>query len=103
MGCFRGMANSLQGKEHFNAIEFSNALKSGSLVAYQAVIKPVEGTILTVIRESSEEATKVSSQLSDLRELMANLEAIKHKIAYYQEIEARVAGRESEALSASTN
>jgi DAK2 domain fusion protein YloV len=66
----RGMAQGLEDKEDFNSIEFARALQEGAKVAYQAVIKPVEGTILTVIRELSEAAVGVSSQLSDLRELM---------------------------------
>jgi DAK2 domain fusion protein YloV len=66
----RGMAQELEGKEDFNSIEFARALQIGSQVAYQAVIKPVEGTILTVIRELSDAAAGVADQLSDLRELM---------------------------------
>jgi DAK2 domain fusion protein YloV len=66
----RGMAQGLEGKEDFGSVEFAQALREGSKVAYQAVIKPVEGTILTVIREVSEQAVDVASQLSDLRELM---------------------------------
>jgi len=65
----RGFAQGLEGKEDFNANEFAQALKEGTAVAYQAVIKPVEGTILTVVRESSDAAAEVSGQLSDLREL----------------------------------
>jgi DAK2 domain fusion protein YloV len=65
----RGFAQELNGKEVFNAIEFAKALKQGSTVAYQAVIKPVEGTILTVVRESSAAAAEVSEQLVDLRQL----------------------------------
>jgi DAK2 domain fusion protein YloV len=66
----RGMAQSLEGKEDFNSLEFARSLQLGAQVAYQAVIKPVEGTILTVIRELSEEAVDVAGQLADLRELM---------------------------------
>jgi len=66
----RGLAQGLEGKDDFNAIEFAHALREGSRVAYQAVIKPVEGTILTVVRETSDEAVQVASQLADLRELM---------------------------------
>ena len=65
----RGFAQSLKDKEDFDAVEFALALQRGSTVAYQAVIKPVEGTILTVIRESSEAAVDAAPQLSDLREL----------------------------------
>jgi DAK2 domain fusion protein YloV len=66
----RGLAQSLEDKENFNSAEFAAALAMGSRVAYQAVIKPVEGTILTVIRESSEAAQEAAPQLTDLRELM---------------------------------
>lgn len=50
---FRGFAVGLEGKKHINAVELAKALVSGKEVAYKAVMKPVEGTILTVIRESS--------------------------------------------------
>ncbi len=65
----RGMAQGLEGKEDFGAIEFAQALNRGAEVAYKAVIKPVEGTILTVIRESSQSALEAASQMSDLRDL----------------------------------
>lgn len=51
---FRGFASELAGKEEINVVEFVSALKRGSEVAYKAVVKPVEGTILTVIRETSQ-------------------------------------------------
>jgi len=69
----RGFAQSLKDREDFNAVEFASALKHGATIAYQAVIKPVEGTILTVVRESSEAAVEVSPQLSDLRKLFEYL------------------------------
>ncbi len=65
----RGLAQGLEGKEDFNAVEFATSLDSAAAVAYKAVIKPVEGTILTVIRESSEAALDVAPQISDLRDL----------------------------------
>ncbi len=65
----RGLAQGLEGKDDFNAIEFAYALKEGATVAYKAVVKPVEGTILTVIRELSEAAVEVAPQIADLREL----------------------------------
>ena len=51
---FRGFAQSLEGKEKIYAIDLADALVRGKEVAYKAVMKPVEGTILSVIRESSE-------------------------------------------------
>ena len=65
----RGLAQGLKDKEDFNCVEFARALKQGATIAYQAVIKPVEGTILTVVRESGEAAVTVSTQLTDLCEL----------------------------------
>jgi len=52
---FRGFAQGLAGKEEASIEEFALAWKKGAEVAYKAVMKPVEGTILTVIRESAEE------------------------------------------------
>lgn len=50
---FRGFAIGLEGKKEANCYDFADALISAKDVAYKAVMKPVEGTILTVIRESS--------------------------------------------------
>lgn len=51
---FRGFAQGLDGKESIDALDFASALVKGTEVAYKAVVKPVEGTILTVIRETSQ-------------------------------------------------
>ncbi|MBQ0009436.1 MAG: DAK2 domain-containing protein [Firmicutes bacterium] len=50
---FRGFAQALEGKKTINADLLADAFSKGSEVAYKAVMRPVEGTILTVIRESS--------------------------------------------------
>ena len=50
---FRGFALSLENKTELNVVDFAEAFYNGSQVAYKAVLRPVEGTILTVIRESS--------------------------------------------------
>lgn len=50
---FRGFAQALEGKKTINAQAFADAFQKGAEVAYKAVMRPVEGTILTVIRESS--------------------------------------------------
>ena len=50
---FRGFADSLKGKNEITSSDLAEAFSNGSAVAYKAVMKPVEGTILTVIRESS--------------------------------------------------
>lgn len=51
---FRGVSKSLKGKTEVNAVELADAFANGAKVAYKAVMRPVEGTILTVIREASE-------------------------------------------------
>ena len=52
----RGISVALDKKSTFTAQEFADALQTAAQNAYKAVIKPVEGTILTVIRESAEAA-----------------------------------------------
>lgn len=51
---FRGFANGLENKETINAVELGEAMLVGKDVAYKAVMRPVEGTMLTVIREAAE-------------------------------------------------
>ncbi len=50
---FRGFAEGLENKDEVDAIGLANAFVNGRTVAYKAVMRPVEGTILTVIREAS--------------------------------------------------
>src|SRR6266852_7099500 len=66
----RGLAQGLDKKETFGASDLANALQEASRLAYRAVIKPVEGTILTVVRESAEAAKKSAEQGDDLVGLM---------------------------------
>lgn len=53
----RGIAQGLDGRERMGAPELAAALAQAGVTAYRAVIKPVEGTMLTVMREASEAAT----------------------------------------------
>ena len=50
---FRGFFQSVEGKDSLVPVELGAAFLRGSEVAYKAVMRPVEGTILTVIREAS--------------------------------------------------
>jgi uncharacterized protein len=68
---FRGFSNSMAGKETLSARDLADALMSGAQVAYKSVMKPTEGTILTVIREAAAKANKVADQTDDIVELMA--------------------------------
>ena len=58
----RGLAEGLAGKTRFNALDLANALDLGTKAAYGAVAKPVEGTILTVIREASAAAVEAAER-----------------------------------------
>lgn len=62
----RGFAKKLDDKNSFNATEFAAALEEGSKTAYHGVIKPVEGTILTVAREAAEAALDAAEEKDDL-------------------------------------
>ena len=62
---FRGLSIGLDGKKSVDSMGLSEAFTMSSKTAYKAVISPVEGTILTVIREASEElANKVNPSMS---------------------------------------
>jgi len=62
---FRGFAKGLEGKEEAGGKDLVKALGIGVDAAYKAVMKPTEGTILTVAREAFEEGTKVIKKTTD--------------------------------------
>ena len=62
----RGIAKSVEGKDKLSSEDFAEAFKNGADTAYKAVIKPIEGTILTVVRESGDYAIKISKKEKDL-------------------------------------
>src|SRR4030042_1225624 len=53
---WRGMAQGLDGKESFNAAEMAEALLKSADIAYKGVSNPVEGTMLTVMKDADKEA-----------------------------------------------
>ncbi len=65
---FRGIYKGLEGFEEVGAKEFAKAFKRGVEQAYKAVMKPVEGTILTVCREASEYAFKKVNKKSSIED-----------------------------------
>ncbi|NEZ46021.1 DAK2 domain-containing protein [Clostridium niameyense] len=65
---FRGISKGLEGKEKVDAAEFANALLEGSKSAYKAVMRPTEGTILTIIRAAAESAIRFEGE--DVASLM---------------------------------
>lgn len=62
----RGVAIGLEKKQTFTAQDLATALQEAARLAYRAVIKPVEGTILTVVREVAEAAKRSANQTNDL-------------------------------------
>lgn len=67
---FRGFSKSVSGKDSIHARQFADALKAGVDSAYQAVMKPVEGTILTVAREAADMAVRTAKSTDDLVRVM---------------------------------
>lgn len=74
----RGIAEGLAGKTRFNALDLANALDGGTRAAYGAVAKPVEGTILTVIREASAEAVARAERERDLEAVLSSTVEAAH-------------------------
>ena len=67
----RGIAKGLEGKTEVDSKEFAAAIAEGSKSAYKAVMRPTEGTILTIIRAAGESAIK--SEAQDITELMNDI------------------------------
>ena len=63
---WRGFAKALKNQSSVDSKALANALMEGSNTAYKAIMKPTEGTILTVIRETGEHAVKVSGNFDDI-------------------------------------
>ena len=79
---FRGMAEGLGGKSRFNGLDLAYALSEGARTAYGAVAKPVEGTILTVIRDSAAAAVTAAERDPDIETVLgATLEAAERSVA----------------------
>ena len=67
---FRGMSQHIADKSEIDAKEFAAAIQNGVSIAYKAIIKPVEGTILTVAREAAEAGVKASENTTSIIEVM---------------------------------
>lgn len=63
---FRGFANSLKGKAEINTMDLAKAFKSASETAYKAVMKPTEGTILTVAKGCADYALELADKEKDV-------------------------------------
>ncbi|MBM7543472.1 DAK2 domain fusion protein YloV [Weissella beninensis] len=67
---FRGFAKSVENKDTLSARDLADALMGGAETAYKAVMKPTEGTILTVIREAASAANKSANKTYDVIAVM---------------------------------
>jgi DAK2 domain fusion protein YloV len=73
---FRGFARALEGVAAFDTVQFASALREAAATAYKGVIKPVEGTMLTVAREAAEASVSAAASSRDLRYV---LEQVAHE------------------------
>ena len=84
---FRGIAKSLKGRENANAAEFAAAVSAGVDAAYKAVMKPAEGTILTVSRLGAQAAVAFAKESTDFEAMLeALLAAAREALADTQNI-----------------
>ena len=65
---YRGFSKGLAGKEEASGVDLADALTQGVAAAYKAVMKPTEGTILTVARVAAEKATEFVKENDDALE-----------------------------------
>lgn len=77
----RGFARRLDARASIDTTEFAAAMVEGSRTAYKGVVKPVEGTILTVVREASDAATLAASSSDDfIRVFERTVEAARFSV-----------------------
>ncbi|RLQ95782.1 DAK2 domain-containing protein [Falsibacillus albus] len=67
---FRGFSKEIESKSTITSMDFAHALEAGVNTAYKAVMKPVEGTILTVAKDAANAAVKAAETETDLIKLM---------------------------------
>ena len=73
---FRGIGKALKSKDAANTKDFAYALQDGVSAAYKAVMKPTEGTILTVARLSADEAVRLCEDVEDFDQLLTGVIAV---------------------------
>jgi DAK2 domain fusion protein YloV len=80
---WRGLAQGLEGKESFTAAELADALQKSAVIAYKGVSNPVEGTMLTVMKDAANEAKNQVEQGEEdiLKVLEATVNAAGDSVA----------------------
>lgn len=79
---FRGFCKEIQNHDEIDSMALALSLQKGAETAYKAVMKPQEGTILTVIREAGEKAMEVAQGTDNILEAFS--EVIEHSEATLQ-------------------
>lgn len=67
---FRGFSKAIEQKAIINSMEFARAFEAGVEAAYKAVMKPIEGTILTVAKDAAKKAVQTASKHDDIVTIM---------------------------------
>ena len=67
---FRGLSKSLKGRDTADAASFAAAMQEGVSSAYKAVMKPAEGTVLTVSRLAAKRAVDVAAEEKDVEKVL---------------------------------
>ena len=75
----RGLSSTLKTAKTSGAQRVAEALKSASSAAYEAVLKPIEGTILTVVRETADAAVKAADEGASLAVMLRAARAAGRK------------------------
>ncbi|WP_153124115.1 DAK2 domain-containing protein [Peribacillus tepidiphilus] len=70
---FRGFAKSIEQKSSINSKEFAAAFEAGVETAYKAVMKPVEGTILTVAKDAAKKGLAAAKNTDDIVKVMEEI------------------------------
>ncbi len=70
---FRGFSRGIKDSNTLDSATLAKAFIEGSATAYKAIMKPTEGTILTVIRETAEHALKVAENYNDVSEMLGEI------------------------------
>ena len=76
---WRGFARSLDEKEVYRAQDLAAACQEAATTAYKGVVKPVEGTILTVARIVADEATRAATETEDLVHVLEHMVFAAHE------------------------
>lgn len=70
---FRGFSKHIEEYKELTTVQFAQAMQHGVETAYKAVMKPVEGTILTVSKDAAKVAKQVAMRTNDITELMSDV------------------------------